>query len=205
MNRPLGSLLHTSDSLLDFVDERQDIALIPWIALGRQIGKDITGGRLRDDRGLAADLSRTITLAFDNRGNRGIVGIDDFEVSAFFALGELFGLLADVLRMAHRGAQVLTERRRLFQRRLSLLSKRGDVFAQIKELLFGLANQFDEDFALATTAATKAAHDFAEALLQVLHVGVQSRAATTARLGDVDNEVERFFCALYSVVASVTR
>jgi len=118
-----------------------------------------------------------------------------------------------VLRMAHRGAQVLTEprtlglteRRRLFQRRLSLLSKRGDVFAQIKELLFGLANQFDEDFALATTAATKAAHDFAEALLQVLHVGVQSRAATTARLGDVDNEVERFFCALYSVVASVTR
>ena len=35
MNGPLGSLLHTSDSLLDFVDERQRIALITWIALGR--------------------------------------------------------------------------------------------------------------------------------------------------------------------------
>jgi hypothetical protein len=55
--------------------------------------------------------------------------------------------------------------------------------------LFGLANQFDEDFALATTATAKAAHDFAEALLQVLYLGLQSRAAATARLGDVDNEV----------------
>jgi hypothetical protein len=118
-------------------------------------------------------------------------------VSEFLALGELFGLLAELLMMAHRGGQVLaeprtlglTERRRLLQRCLSLLSQRGDGFAHLKELLFGLANQFDEDFALATTATAKATHDFAEALLQVLHLGLQSRAAATARLGDVDNEV----------------
>ena len=83
----------------------------------------------------------------------------------------------------------LTERRRLLQGRLRQLSQGGDGFALIKELLFGLANQFNEDFALATAAATKAAHDFAEAQLQVLRLGLHSRMATTARLGDVDNEV----------------
>ena len=161
------------------------------------MGKEITGGRLRDDPGLAAELSRTIALAFDNRGNRGIVGIDDFAVSEFFALGELFGLLAELLMMAHRGGQALaepltlslTQRRRLLQRRLSLLSQRGDGFAHLKELLFGLANQFDEDFALTPTATAKAAHDFTETLLQVFHLGLQSCTATTARLGDAGNEV----------------
>jgi hypothetical protein len=42
---------------------------------------------------------------------------------------------------------------------------------------------------LATTAATKAAHDFAEAVLQIFHLGLQSCATTTARLGDAGNEV----------------
>jgi hypothetical protein len=72
---------------------------------------------------------------------------------------------------------------------LSLLSQRGDVFAQIKKLWFSLANQFDEDFALAPTASTKAAHDFTETLLQVFHLGLQSGATTTARLGDAGYEV----------------
>lgn len=186
MNGPLGSVLHTSDRLLDFVDERQHITLITWIALGRQIGNDITGGRLRDDAGLAAELSWTIALAFDDRRHGGIVSIDDFEGCELLALGELFGLLADLLMMAHRGAQVLaelltlslTERYGLFQRRLSLLSQHGDVFALIKELLFGLANQLDKDFTLATTATTKAAHNLAETLLQVLRLSLHSCAAT---------------------------
>jgi hypothetical protein len=99
--------------------------------------------------------------------------------------------------MAHRGAQVLaelltlslTERCGLFQRRLSLLSQHGDVFALIKELLFGLANQLDKDFTLTTTATAKAAHDLAEALLQVLRLSLPNCAVAITQLMDMDNEV----------------
>lgn len=55
---------------------------------------------------------------------------------------------------------------------LSLLTQGWDVFAQIKKLLFRLANQLDEDFTLATTATAKATHDFAETLLQVFNLGL---------------------------------
>jgi hypothetical protein len=69
------------------------------------------------------------------------------------------------------------------------MTQSRNVFAQIKKLVFSLANQLDENFPLAPTASTKATHDFAEALLQVFHLGLQSRATTTALLGDASYEL----------------
>ncbi len=134
---------------------------------------------------------------FDNRSNGGIVSIDDFEVTELLALGEAFGLLTNLLMMTHRGEEFLAKPltlsliqcRRLLQARLGLLAQGCDILSHIKELLFGLANQFDEDFALTATATAKAAHDLAETLLQVFNLDLHSRAATTAMLGDADNEV----------------
>jgi hypothetical protein len=188
MNGALGSLLDTRDGLLDFVDQRQDIACVTRIARWRAVGKDITRGGFRDDPRLTAELSRTIALAFDNRGNGRVVGIDHFKVTQFFALREVFGLPAYVLMMTHRGGEFLakspmlglTQRRRGFQARLGLVAQSCDVLAYFKELLFGLANQLDEDFTLTPTAAAKATHHFGEVLFEAFNLLVESRAAVRA-------------------------
>jgi hypothetical protein len=188
MNAPLGSLLDTLGGLLDFVDQRQDIARVTRIALWRAVGKDITRGGFRDDPRLTADLSRTIALAFDNRSNGRVVGIDHFKVTQLLALGEVFGLFADVLMMTHGGGEGLAEpltlrltpRRGVLKARLGLLAKGRDACTEFEELLFGLANQLDEDFTLAPTAAAKATHDFGEVLLEAFNLLLESRAAVRA-------------------------
>jgi hypothetical protein len=71
--------------------------------------------------------------------------------------------------------------------------------------LFSVANELDEDVTLATTTAAKTAHHFFEFLPEVLSLALERGRPATALLSDVRDEFEAFFCALYSVVASVTR
>ena len=197
MNGALGSLWDTLDGLLDFVNQRQDIALITRIALGRAVGKDIPCGRFRDDARLTTELSWTIALAFDNRGNGRVVGIDHFKVIQFLALREVFGWFADVLMMTHRRGEGLaepltlrlTQRCDVFKARLGLLAKGGDASTELKELLFGLAHQLDEDLTLTPTATAKAAHHFGEVLLEAFRLCLETDAAVTAERCDASDEL----------------
>lgn len=68
-----------------------------------------------------------------------------------------------------------------------------------------MTHQRHEDATLTSTTAAKAPHDFGEGVLQVLGLVVEWGGPAVALLRDVGDERERFFCALYSVVASVTR
>ena len=93
----------------------------------------------------------------------------------------------------------------LMQARLGVLGPGLYATAQIQQVLFGLTHQFDEDFALAPALTTKATHDFLQGLVQLLRWGLQSGGRECALLTDPLDEVQDFFWALYSVVASVTR
>lgn len=192
MHGPLGSSLASCGGLLDFVEQRQDVAHITRIALGRQVRKDKTRGGFRDDPRLAATWRRTIALAFEHRGNRGVVGIDHFAMTQGLALGELCGLLANLLVMTHRGGEVLPESctlrvthcRRVLQVRVGVLTSGRNVFPERKECLCGLAHQLDEDLPVATTATTKAAHDFGEILSQRFNAVLHPCAAGMALRSD---------------------
>jgi hypothetical protein len=99
--------------------------------------------------------------------------------------------------MTHRGGEVLaepltlglTQRRRLFEARLSLLAQGRKVLPHVEELLLGLANQLDKDFALAPTAAAKTAHNFAEVVLEDFRLVLEVCVTATALLGDTGDEV----------------
>ena len=99
--------------------------------------------------------------------------------------------------MTHRSGEFLakpimlglTQRRRVFQVRLGLLAQGRDVLSDIKELLFGLANQFDEDLALTPAATAKAAHDFGEIVFEDFHLLLQTFAVATTLLADAGDEV----------------
>jgi len=88
---------------------------------------------------------------------------------------------------------------------LGLEAQGFDGFPQGKELLFGVTHQRHEDATLTSTTAAKAAHDLGEGVLQALGLVLELGGPVVALLRDVVDERERFFCALYSVVASVTR
>ena len=128
-------------------------------------------------------------------------------------MGEAFGLCADVLMGTHRSGEVMgeplplriTHSHRPFKALLGLVAKGFDRFPQVKKPLFGLSNQLDEDMPLSTTAAAKAPHHFFEFLPQDVDLAVEGGGPATALLSDMVDELEGFFCALYSVVASVTR
>src|SRR5262249_36356557 len=99
----------------------------------------------------------------------------------------------------------ITQRRRVVQEVLGLLSKSGNGRAKLQEFVFRVAHQFHKDPTLATTLAAKAPHDFGQLLVERLGLPREDRDALAARLRDVCDEGQCFFCALYSVVASVTR
>ena len=94
------------DGVLHLVEQGQHIARITRIARGHPIGKDKAGRGLRQDTGLATKLGRAIALAFEDGGNGGIIGIDDFAVGQFFALGQALRLLGDVPMGGAGGLQV---------------------------------------------------------------------------------------------------
>lgn len=59
----------------------------------------------------------------------------------------------------------------------------------VKELLFGVTHQFDEDFPLAATTAAKTAHDFAEVVQEDFNGLVETRAVMTAVLDDAGDDL----------------
>ena len=73
---------------LDQVDQGQDVADITGIAHRQPGRKHKAGGGLGEKTGLAAKLGGAVTLAFADRGNGGIVGIDDFTPRQGLAVGE---------------------------------------------------------------------------------------------------------------------
>ena len=87
MYLPPRACPHTVNGVLDPFEQGQSITRVARIALRYQSGKDKTGGGFRRDAGLSAKLRRTITLAFENRSNGEIVGIDQFRVAQLRAVG----------------------------------------------------------------------------------------------------------------------
>ena len=128
-------------------------------------------------------------------------------------MGEPGGLLADVRMAAQRRVERLgytlaldvAQRGRLGQEVLGLLPQYGNGRSQLQEFLFRLAHQFHEDMTVPTALAAKAPHDFAQFPVEVLRLTREERGSVAALLRDVFDERQGFFCALYSVVASVTR
>src|SRR5437870_8058363 len=111
-------------------------------------------------------------------------------------------------RVEHLGdtlALGVTQRRGLVQEMLGLLPQGCHGFSKLQELLFRLAHQFHKDLALPTTLAAKASHDFFQLLVESLGLAREDRGAAAGRLRDGFDDLKDFFCALYSVVASVTR
>lgn len=181
---------------LDLVEQGQHRPGIARVALRHKVGKDTTGRWFRHDAGLAPKLRWAITLAFENRSNGRIVGIDKFKVTELFALGEPLGLPTDVRmgaqacgqRTAETFTRGLAQGRRLFKVLLGLLSKGFDGLAKRKELLFRLAHQLHEDVPLTSTAAAKGPHDFCQRMLEVLGLALQRGSSAAALLGDVVDE-----------------
>jgi len=137
-------------------------------------GKDKAGGGLRDDPGLAPELGRTVAFAFEDRCNGAIVSIDDFAVAQPLALRQPTRLFADIVMRLQRCPQVahqaftlvLGQMGRALEALLCGLGQRGNGAAQRQKLLFGVAHQADEDFALASALAAEAAHDLFEVLVE---------------------------------------
>ncbi len=181
---------------LDLVEQGQHIPGIARVALRHKVGKDKTGRWFRHDAGLSTKLRRAITLAFENRRNGRIVGIDKFTVAELFALGEPLGLPTDVLmgaqprgqRTAETFTRGIAQGRRLFKVLLGLLSKGFEGLAKRKELLFRLAHQLHEDVTLTSTAAAKGAHDFFQRMLEALGLALKRGGSAAALLGDVVDE-----------------
>ena len=93
----------------------------------------------------------------------------------------------------------------LCQEVLSPLPQCVDRLAKGQELPFGVAYQGHEDTALSPALAAKTTHDLFQLLLQAVGLGPQLGGLAAASPGDAVDEVKGFFCALSSVVASVTR
>jgi hypothetical protein len=76
---------------------------------------------------------------------------------------------------------------------LCLLGKRGQGLPQLQQLLFGLADQFHEHFALPPALAAKAAHDLLQLRLEVKGLGLPRCGSGGALLHEGPNELEDFF------------
>ena len=193
--------LDACNRVLDFGQEGQNIAEIARISRGDPIRKDKAGRRLRRDAGLAAKLRGTIALAFEDGRNGQVVGIDQFTVTQFLAVGEPCGLLADVGMAAEHGGERLgdtlalglTQCRRVVQEVLGLLPKRSDGLSQVQKLLFGVTHQCHKDLTLPPALAAKASHDFGQFLVERLGLTREACGAAAALLCDVCDERKGFF------------
>src|SRR5882672_2113233 len=198
---------------LHFVDQGHDIAGVTRIPDRQHKGKDEARGGLGDDARFAAKLGGAVALAFANRGDGGIVGIDNFALAQGLALGEVPGLGGDL------GMGVQSDGQLGDQAGLLALSQLGSTeHARLRgscqlhhgtpsrqQLRFRLAHHAHKHLALSATLAAKAAHDLGEVLLELLRLGLQRRARDHAVLGEGRNDLEDFFFALYKVAASLTR
>lgn len=101
----------------------------------------------------------------------------------------------------HRGAQLpepalalgLTQLGRLVEALLGLLGQRGQGLPQLQQLLFGLADQLHEHFALPPALATTAAHDLLPLRLEVKGWGLQRCGSGGALRHEGPHELEDFF------------
>lgn len=93
----------------------------------------------------------------------------------------------------------------LCQEVLSPLPQGVDRLATGQELPCGGAHQGHEDTALSPAVAAKTTHDRFELLWQAVGLGPQLGGLAAASSGDAVDAFKGFFCALYRVVASVTR
>jgi hypothetical protein len=213
MNLELARCPDALDRRLDLVKQGQYRAGIARMALGHPVGTDKARRWLGEHTGLAPTLGGAIPLAFHDGRHGGVIRIDDCTVAELFALREPLGLLPDVRRAAHRRGERLgetlalglAERGRPVQELLSLVPKVGDGLAKLQELLLRVAYQFHKDVPLPSALAAKAPHDFFQLLVEGLGLPREARGVAAALLRDVFDELQGFFCALYSVVASVTR
>ena len=191
------STADTLGGVLDLIDHRQHVAAIARIPRGYQVGKDKPTGWLGSDAGLPAELCWAVAFAFDNGGHGGIVGIDECAVVEVFALGEPFGLGANLLMVAHGRSELQTETLALCITQgghvckvlFGLVGQGGNGLAQFQELVFGVSHQLHEDTALAATAAAKGPHDLVERLREVLGLAVQVGPPTAPLLDDVVDEL----------------
>src|SRR5215475_1208085 len=205
-----GDLLQ---GVLHFVNQGQHIAGISGIPYRQLKGEDEARGRLGDNAGFAAKLGGAITLAFADRGNREIVRIDDFTVGQRLALSEAAGLGGDLLvgreSRLELGVQACP---------LVCGQMRGALYARLRgpcqpyhlvpgrqQLLFRLAHQRHKHLPLAPALPPKAAHNLGEVVVELLCLPLQRRARDGAVLGEVRDNLEDFFFALYNVAASLTR
>src|SRR5713226_1020392 len=202
-----------ANSVLPLVDQGQPRAGISRISHWQLKGEDKARGGLGENAGFAAKLGGTVTLAFANRCNGEIVGIDEFTLGQRLAMGEAAGLSGDLLvgregrlelgvqacplalRQLPRAVYALLRGPRQLHHRLPAL----------QQLRFRLAHHAPKPFALAPALAAKAAHDLGEVVLEVLRLGLQRRACGRARIGEVRDDLADFFFALYRVAASLTR
>ena len=100
-----GRRVDLRDGMLHFVDQRQHIAIITRVPYRKMGGEDETRGGLGNNAGFAAKLGRAIALAFANRRNSAIVGIDDFTRGQRFALGEAPRLVLNQLMRLDGGSE----------------------------------------------------------------------------------------------------
>ena len=183
------------------------------MALGDAIGKEKAGSGLGQEASFATTLGRAIAFALHDGGQGGGIRMHDFALGPLFALGQAPRLLGDLPMRVAGGFQVttqaltlrLTQGAVLMQARLGVLGPGLHATAQIQHVRFGLTHQFDEDFALAPALTTKATQDFLQGLVQRMSWVLQSGGRERARRTDPLDEVQDFFWAFSSVVASVTR
>jgi hypothetical protein len=192
----LWSCLAPRHGPLDLVKQGQHITRITRIALRDEVGKDKTSRGFGGEAGLAAKLRRAIALAFDNRRNGGIVGIDQFTVPEFLACGQALGLLTDAVMVAHgcrEGEREtfplgLTQGTPVFEALLGLEAQGFDGRTEGQELAFSVAYQLDEDVPLPSTAAAKTTHDLLQCLREVAGLALELGGPGATLRGDVVNE-----------------
>ena len=186
------------------VHQGHPIAGIARIPLRERCGKDKASRGLRDDPGLAPKLGRTVAFALQERRNGPVVGIDDLALTQWLALRELLRLSADSVMGLERCLEVVFHTLALPRRQMGCVLERvlrglgqgGNGASQLQELLFGLAHQADEDFAVAPALAATAAHELLERVVERVGLRLQcGRLRGTVGRDELD-EVEDFFCAL---------
>jgi hypothetical protein len=96
----------------------------------------------------------------------------------------------------HTLALTLGQMGRLLETLLCGLCQGCHGAATLQELLFGLAHQCHEDFALSAALPTKAAHDLREVVMERVGLVLQRGRLRRALGRNGLDEVEDFFCAL---------
>ena len=201
MDRELGLPLDPWNGGLDLVNQGHDIAGIARIPQREMRGKDKASGGFRDEARLASKLGWTVAFAFEERRNGAIVGSDDFAVAQRLALGEPLRLAADSVIRFQRAGQLgrqslafwLTQMPGVLESLLGTLSERHEGEATRQELLFRLAHQRHEDFALPAALSAKTAHELLESVVERMGLGLQRSRLRDALGRDGLDEVEDFF------------